>query len=188
MAREKAEVPSAGVGLRRLNCAWEVGRSPCIYGRSRIGEVSIESCFAELHCLPTEGPAAPLKFSAPTQPTSNPDSPVKSMSEFITFKRWSLREGREEPELVKLVREEIIPHYEKIPGCLRLGLLNIVGTRSYLALQHWKNHDALRAAYQSNDNRAWYKAYKPMLERWNELMIFEEEWESEDVLGIGGGV
>ena len=110
------------------------------------------------------------------------------MSEFITFKRWSLRDRREESELVRLVREEIIPHYEKIPGYVRLGLLNIAGTRSYLALQHWKNRDAWRAAFQSDGNRAWYKAYKPMLERWNELMIFEEEWESEDVLDFGSGV
>ena len=124
----------------------------------------------------------------PTQSTSIPGPPVPSRSEFITFKRWSLRDGRQESELVKLVREEIIPHYEKLPGCLRLGLLSIAGTRSYLALLHWKNRGAWRAALQSDDYQAWYKAYKPMLERWDELVIFEEEWESEDVLDFGSGV
>ena len=110
------------------------------------------------------------------------------MSEFITFKRWSLRDGREESELVRLVREEIIPHYEKLTGCLRLGLLNIEGTRTYLALQHWKSRDAWSAAIQSDDYQAWYRAFRPMLKRWDELMIFEEEWESEDVLRVGSGV
>ena len=47
------------------------------------------------------------------------------MSEFVTFKRWTLRDGREESELVKLVREGIVPHFSKLPGCLRLGLLRI---------------------------------------------------------------
>ncbi len=109
------------------------------------------------------------------------------MPEFITFKRWSLRDGREESELFRLVREEIIPHYEKLPGCLRLGLLQIAGTRSYLALQHWKNRDTWRATVESDDYESWFQAYAPMLERWDELMIFEEEWESEDVLNIGSG-
>lgn len=110
------------------------------------------------------------------------------MSEFVTFKRWSLRAGREESELVRLVREEIIPHYEKLPGFLRLGLFHIAGTRSYLALQYWKNRDTWRATVQSDDYQAWFGAYKPMLERWDELMIFEEEWESEDVLNVESSV
>lgn len=110
------------------------------------------------------------------------------MSEFVTFKRWSLRAGREESELVRLVREEIIPHYEKLSGCLRLELLKIVGTASYLALQHWKNRDTWRAAIQSDDYHAWYNAYKPMLERWDEIMVLEEEWESEDVLNVESSV
>ena len=54
------------------------------------------------------------------------------MSEFITFKRWAPRDGREEAELVELVREEIVPHFKKLPGCPGLGLLRILGARSYL--------------------------------------------------------
>ena len=60
------------------------------------------------------------------------------MSSFITFKRWRpLREERKESELVELVRAEIAPHYKKLPGLLRLELLHVKGTRSYLALQCW---------------------------------------------------
>ena len=107
------------------------------------------------------------------------------MSEYITIKRWSLRDGRQEPELIELVREEIASHYEKLPGFVRLGLLHIAGTRSYLALQHWKNRDTWRATVESDDYESWLQGYAPMLERWDKLMIFEEEWESENVLEIG---
>ena len=65
------------------------------------------------------------------------------MSQFITYRRWTLRDGREESELVELVREEIEPHYKKLQGCLSLGLLRIEGTRSYLALQYWGESRAL---------------------------------------------
>ena len=43
------------------------------------------------------------------------------MSEFITFKRWALRDGREEAELVELVREEIVPHFKKLPAARGWG-------------------------------------------------------------------
>ena len=109
------------------------------------------------------------------------------MSEYITIKRWSLREGRQESELVQLVRDEIASHYEKLPGFLRLELLHIAGTRSYLALQHWKNRDAWRATVESDDYESWLQGYAPMLERWDKLMIFEEEWQSENGLDIGNG-
>jgi len=107
------------------------------------------------------------------------------MSKFITFKRWTLKQGRQEAELIRLVREEIIPHYKKMPGCLRLGLLHVGGSRSYMALQYWQNRETWRAATRSDDYRAWYEAYKPILERWDELMTFEEEWECEDMLDSG---
>ena len=81
------------------------------------------------------------------------------MSEFITSKRWALRDGREESELLELVHEEIVPHFMKLPGCLRLGLLHLVGTRSYLALQYWQSR-----------------------ERWDEIMLLEEEWYAEELL------
>lgn len=104
------------------------------------------------------------------------------MSEFITFKRWALRDGRQEAELVDLVREEIIPHFKKLPGCLRLELLHIADTRSYLAIQHWKNRDTWHTTIGSNFYGSWYEEYRPTLERWDKLMTFEEEWQSEDLL------
>lgn len=107
------------------------------------------------------------------------------MAEFITFKRWILREGEAESDLLALVREEIEPHYQQLPGCLGIGLLRILGTRSYLALQYWQSCDAWQAAVCSDEYAAWLEAYRPALERWERLMAFEDEWETEDVLGAG---
>ena len=56
------------------------------------------------------------------------------MSRFVVVRRWVLRQGHSESELLDLVRTHIIPHYNTLPGCLGLGLLRIRGTRSYLAL------------------------------------------------------
>ena len=78
-----------------------------------------------------------------------------------------------------------MPKYEELPGLLRLGLLHIEGTRSYLALQYWESRDAWRAASDGDFYKAWYQGYKPTLERWDEIMTFEEEWECEDILGAG---
>ncbi len=87
------------------------------------------------------------------------------MSEFITFKRWALRDEREEAELVELVREEIVPHFRKLPGCLRLGLLRNSSARSYLALQYRDNRDRWRETTGSDYYRTWYREYLPILDR-----------------------
>ena len=110
------------------------------------------------------------------------------MAEFITFKRWALRDGREETELVDLVREEIIPHFRKLPGCLRLELLRIKGTRSYLALQHWESHDRFRETTGSDYYPTWYREYLPILARWDAIMAFEDEWDAEELLGRSSDV
>jgi quinol monooxygenase YgiN len=110
------------------------------------------------------------------------------MSEFITFKRWTLKDGRQKSELVNLVREEIIPHYEKLPGCLRLGLLRIDDTRSYLALQHWENRDSWHTTTNTDYYKSWYEAYEPTLKRWDGIMTFEEEWDSQDLLPTGSSI
>ena len=105
------------------------------------------------------------------------------MAGYITFKRWKLREGRDEAELLALVGRDIEPHYLQLPGCLGIGLLRILGTRSYLALQYWVSRDAWQAVISSEDYTAWLKAYQPALERWEQLMVFENEWETENLLG-----
>ncbi len=101
---------------------------------------------------------------------------------FTTFKRWILKKGCHEDEVVALVREAIIPAYNKLPGCLGLGLLRIEGTQSYLAIQHWESRAAYDAAISSEAYSAWWSAYLPTLEKWDEMMTFEDEWETVDIL------
>lgn len=101
---------------------------------------------------------------------------------FITFKRWKLNEGFREDRVAALVREAIIPAYNKLPGCLGLGLLQIVGTQSYLATQYWESSAARDAAVSAESYATWWSEYQPALEHWDEMMTFDDEWEAVDIL------
>ncbi len=83
------------------------------------------------------------------------------------------------------MREQIVPHYKKLHGCIRLGLLRIKGTRSYLAMQCWESQESWRATTASDYYRRWFEEYRPILARWDEIMDLEEEWNTEDMLGKG---
>ena len=102
-------------------------------------------------------------------------------SEFVTIRRWSLREGADESKLVTLVRDAIIPAYKRQPGCLRLTLLRLTNGSSYLATTHWQD----RAAFETWAGPAgeqWRDAYRPALEQWLALMAFNEEWDAEEIV------
>ena len=101
---------------------------------------------------------------------------------FTTFKRWTLKDGFRESEVAALVRGAILPAYQKLTGCLGLGLLRIEGTRSYLATQQWESRAARDAAISSETYSAWWSAYLFTLEKWDEMMTFEDEWEVVNVL------
>lgn len=105
------------------------------------------------------------------------------MSRLVVVRRWTLRDGRSESELLDLVQNRVIPHYDRLPACVGLGLLRIHATRSYLALQHWESRKARQSVMSSDAYADWVDAYEPTLERWNDMMEFEEEWETEDALG-----
>jgi quinol monooxygenase YgiN len=106
------------------------------------------------------------------------------MRAFSTYKQWKLKDGKEEADLIALVRNEIAPHYRKLDGCVGLGLLRIAGSRSYLAIQHWTSREAREATLASEFYTSWLAAYRPTLERWDRIMEFEDEWEAEDILGL----
>lgn len=82
------------------------------------------------------------------------------MARYMTFKRWALKEGRQESELLCLIRERVLPAYTKLPGCLGLGLQRIEATRSYLAIQYWESKAAREAAISSQAYPEWFSAYK----------------------------
>ena len=105
------------------------------------------------------------------------------MVEFVTYKRWRLKPGKREADLVDLIRSEIAPHYAKLPGNVRLGLHRIKDTSSYLALQHWQSRVAWEAATSSAFYQSWLGEYEPILAQWDQLVEFEDEWEAEVILG-----
>ena len=104
------------------------------------------------------------------------------MGQFITMKRWRLKEEWQEAELLDLVKGAIVPHYKQLSDAVRLGLWRIAGTRSYLALQHWQSRAAWEAATQSASFQEWFGRYVPILVRWDEMMELEGEWETEELL------
>lgn len=108
------------------------------------------------------------------------------MAEFMTFRRWVITDVDKEADVVALVREAIVPAYQQLPGCRKIGLLRIAGTHAYLATQHWDSRAAYAAALAAPGYAQWRAAYEPALTRWHTLMTFEEEWETEDLLGASG--
>lgn len=105
------------------------------------------------------------------------------MAAFVTYKRWRLQDGKQEADLVALVQNEIVPHYAKLGGVVQLELQRIRETQSYLALQHWQSRAVWQATTASAFYQTWFGAYEPILTRWDQLMVFEEEWEAEVILG-----
>ncbi|MCE7982927.1 MAG: hypothetical protein DYG89_17220 [Caldilinea sp. CFX5] len=104
------------------------------------------------------------------------------MAEFVTYKRWRLKDGKEEADLVALVRNEIAPHYARLSGSVGLELQRISGSRSYLALQHWPSRAVWETTRAFASYQAWFAAYEPILARWDQLMTFEDGWEAEEIL------
>ena len=108
------------------------------------------------------------------------------MAEFMTFRRWVITDMEKEAAVVALVRDAIVPAYRQLPGCLKIGLLRITGTNAYLATQHWESRAAYEAAFAAPEYAQWRAAYEPALGHWHTLMTFEDEWETEDLLGATG--
>ncbi len=102
-------------------------------------------------------------------------------SEFVTIRRWSLRAGADEAQLIALVRDAIIPAYKRQPGCLRLTLLRVSSGNSYLATTHWQDRAAFDA-WAGPEGEQWRDAYRPALEQWLQMMVFNEEWDAEEIV------
>lgn len=100
---------------------------------------------------------------------------------FTTYKRWTLKDGRDEVELVEIVSARIIPHYRRLDPEVRLRLLRVEGTRSYLALQDWPSRRRWESAMASEAFKAWFREYEPTLRDWDELVELEAEWETEEL-------
>lgn len=105
------------------------------------------------------------------------------MTEYVTVRRWSLREGADESALVALVRDGIVPAYRTQPGCLRLQLLRVTESKAYVAMTYWESKASFDA-WAGEGGQAWRDRYRLTLQRWLELMTFEEEYAA-DVVATG---
>ena len=97
------------------------------------------------------------------------------MADYVTIRRWTLKEGADESALIALVRDGIVPAYKRQPGCLKLELLRVVDPASYLAVTYWESKAAFDA-WAGDEGQSWRDAHRLTLERWLELMSFSDEW------------
>lgn len=100
------------------------------------------------------------------------------MADYVTMRRWAIREGVDEAALLALVRDGIVPAYREQPGCLSLNLLRVNNPPSYLAVTYWESKAAFDA-WAGAAGQTWRDDHRPTLERWLEMMVFQEEWDAE---------
>jgi hypothetical protein len=106
----------------------------------------------------------------------------ETMTAVMIWGRWRLREGKQEAELLDLMRNAMIPHYQKYGNRVNISLLRIADSRSYLMLQRWPDRETWTAFPTSMFYEIWFAEYEPILEQWDALMELEEEWECEELL------
>ncbi len=98
---------------------------------------------------------------------------------YTTYKRWRLNPGTTVAQVAALVADGIAPHYRTLSSAVALGLEVIDGERAVLATQRWPSRAVFDAAMSSQGFTAWWDAYQPILQRWNELVTFDDEWATE---------
>jgi heme-degrading monooxygenase HmoA len=103
------------------------------------------------------------------------------MGEFVTIRRWALKQASSEEELIAHVRDAIIPAYKEQPGCRELELLRTSDAGSYLAITHWDKRASFEA-WAGPAGETWRVRHRADLERWLELMAFQAEWDAEEVV------
>ena len=101
------------------------------------------------------------------------------MANFCTYKRWQLRERANLEALRKLVADEIVPRYGVLPGCKRLGLELVDDSDVVLTIQVWDDRETWESVLQSESYARWFREYQAVLERWDELASFVDEWTAE---------
>lgn len=100
---------------------------------------------------------------------------------YVTIRRWALKSGSDEETLLRLVQDEVVPAYRAQPGCLSLNLLRVHDTNSYFAITYWESKAAFDA-WTGPDGQSWRDAYRPVLQRWLEMMAFQEEFDADLVI------
>jgi hypothetical protein len=101
---------------------------------------------------------------------------------YLTYKRWRLRDGVDSAAVLDIVRNRIIPHYRTLDLAVRLGLETVEGSRAILAIQRWPDRAHRDRIMAGAAFRAWFDAYRPILQDWDRLVEFEAEWESRQLI------
>lgn len=104
--------------------------------------------------------------------------------EFITYKRWQLKDRRELPALRQLVADEIVPRYSVLPGCRLLRLEQVHDSDSVLTIQVWDDRETWQTVLESESYARWFREYEPILARWDNMVTFMDECTTES-LAIG---
>ncbi len=116
-----------------------------------------------------------------------PHDPVIQTAEgtgraFVTYKQWRLNDGQHARDLFDLIQDAIIPHYRKLDPHVQLGLLHIADSHAYLTTQRWPDRAYRERVVATPRFEQWFAEYQPLLERWDQLVTFESEWEFEEAL------
>jgi heme-degrading monooxygenase HmoA len=105
------------------------------------------------------------------------------MADYVTIRRWALKQEHDEQALLAFVNESIVDAWREIPGCLSLNFLRVRGGSSYLAVTYWRAK-ADSEAWAGQAGAPWREQHRGVLERWLELMTFQDEMEA-DLLVVG---
>lgn len=100
----------------------------------------------------------------------------------VLYKRWLLRDGVTLDEVVELVRNEVAPHYRTLDPRVVLGL-EALRDDAVLAIQRWPSRGVLDQTRTGRRFQDWWAAYQPVLAAWDALLEFDDEWETQDLLG-----
>jgi heme-degrading monooxygenase HmoA len=105
------------------------------------------------------------------------------MSNYVTIRRWARKPGNDEASLLTFVRDDLVPAWRKIGGCLSLNLLHIRESDSYLAVTYWDSKAAFDA-WSGDPGRPWRDEHRAVLEKWLSMMTFQDEMDA-DLLVVG---
>lgn len=105
------------------------------------------------------------------------------MADYVTIRRWARKAGKDEAEILSFVNGSIIGAWRKIPGCLSLNFLRVRDGVSYLAVTYWETKEHCDR-WAGPDGQAWRDEHRTVLERWLDLMAFQDELEA-DLLVVG---
>ena len=98
------------------------------------------------------------------------------IASFLSYSRWTLKRNAEVADALALFRDMVQPAYARIPGCLSLTLLEVIESRTCLAIAAWDTRDDYDAWVRQGD--AWREDNADAFEQWQSLMEFEDEFQA----------